>query len=61
MDRLGERMLLAEAPRKGAVGFCSWHGDEVIGLYVIPQFTGRGIARHLLGMAKTLTLPRVRA
>jgi GNAT superfamily N-acetyltransferase len=52
MDELGERVLLAEAPPRGAVGFCSWRGGEMIGLYVVPRFTRRGIARRLLGMAE---------
>jgi putative acetyltransferase len=52
MDQLGERVLLAEAPSRGAVGFCSWRGGRVIGLYVIPDFTRHGIARRLLGMAE---------
>jgi len=52
MDQLGERMLLVEAPRKAAVGFCSWRDQRVIGLYVLSDFTGRGIARRLLFMAE---------
>jgi putative acetyltransferase len=51
MDEMGERVLLAEAGR--AVAFCSWRGDEVMGLYVVPEFTRRGIARRLLGMAES--------
>jgi putative acetyltransferase len=50
MDEWGERVLLAEAER--AVAFCSWRGAEVMGLYVVPEVTGRGIARRLLGMAE---------
>jgi GNAT superfamily N-acetyltransferase len=52
MDRQGERMLLAEAPGPGVVGLCSWRDRRVIGLYVLPGFTGRGIARRLLRRAE---------
>ena len=52
MDELGERVLLAEIDGAGAVAFCSWRADEVIGLYVVPEFTRHGIARRLLGMAE---------
>jgi putative acetyltransferase len=52
MDEWGERILLAEADGAGVVAFCSWHGDEVIALYVLPGFAGRGIARRLLGLAE---------
>ncbi|MGH6882555.1 MAG: GNAT family N-acetyltransferase, partial [Hypericibacter sp.] len=52
MDQLGERMLLAEAPRRIVVGFCSWREDRVIGLYMLPDFTGQGVARRLLSRAE---------
>lgn len=52
MTHGGESFLVAEASRKGVVGFCSHSGDRVYGLYILPEWARRGIGSALLGMAE---------
>jgi putative acetyltransferase len=54
MDRLGETFLVADIIRGGGwlAGFCSYGGSQIYGLYIHPQWTGRGLASALLDRAE---------
>jgi putative acetyltransferase len=54
MNRLDERYLLAEVNGEGGnlAGFVSWRPGLVIGLYIHPGWTGRGVANALMNRAE---------
>jgi putative acetyltransferase len=54
MDNGGETFLLAEIAKGGGrlAGFCSYGGSQIYGLYIHPQWTGRGLASALLDRAE---------
>ncbi len=52
MTHGGQTYLVAEAPGKGIVGFCSYNGDRVYALYILPEWAGRGIGSTLLERAE---------
>ncbi len=54
MNRGGETFLIAEiAKGSGALaGFCSYDGGRIHGLYIHPQWTGRGLAGALMDCAE---------
>ncbi len=54
MDNGGETFLLAEIAEGGGrlAGFCSYGGSQIHGLYIHPQWTGRGLASALLDHAE---------
>ena len=43
----GERFWIAIDDASGVVGFASWREDELIALFVLPEFQGCGIGRKL--------------
>jgi len=49
----GEIFEIALGPDGTPVAFCGRKGDEVCGLYVDPDFHGRGIGKLLLARAET--------
>ena len=42
-----ERFWVAVEPPMGVVGFASWRADELVSLYIDPDFHGQGIGRAL--------------
>jgi GNAT superfamily N-acetyltransferase len=54
MDRIGETFLVADIVKSGGrlAGFCSYGGEQIHGLYIHPQWTGRGLGSLMIGMAK---------
>jgi putative acetyltransferase len=52
MTKDGEIFLLAVAADGALAGFCSYKADEVIGLYVAPDWGRRGIGSALLAAAE---------
>ena len=51
---LGERYLLAEVEGEGGnlAGFSSWRPGVLVGLYIHPAWTGRGVASALMDGAE---------
>jgi putative acetyltransferase len=51
---LSERYFLAEVEGEGGnlAGFSSWRPGVLIGLYIHPAWTGRGVASALMGRAE---------
>lgn len=48
----GEAYLVAETVGAGVVGFCSFSGGRVVGLYILGDWSGRGVGSALLGRAE---------
>ena len=51
---LGERYFLAEVEGEGGnlAGFSSWRPGVLVGLYIDPAWTGRGVASALMDRAE---------
>jgi len=52
MTHGGYAYFVAEVPGTGVIGFCCYAAGEVAALYILPQWTGRGIGSALLGRAE---------
>ena len=54
MNFAGQRYALAEMEGEGGnlAGFCSWRPDQVVGLYIGADWTGRGVASALMDHAE---------
>ena len=52
MTHGGVIYFVAEAPGTGVIGFCCYVAGEVLALYILPEWTGRGIGTALLGRAE---------
>jgi putative acetyltransferase len=48
----GETMFVAVDDAGRIAGFCAFKGDEIYGLYVAPESTGRGAGTALLAVAE---------
>ncbi len=44
----GERFCIAEGSGVGVLGFASWRGDELLSLYIHPDWQGLGIGKRLV-------------
>jgi GNAT superfamily N-acetyltransferase len=58
MDKVGETFLVADIVKGGGrlAGFCSFGGDQIYGLYIQPDWTGRGLASRMIELAEEALL-----
>lgn len=49
----GENFHIAADHKDTPIGFCGWRGNEVCGLYVNPDFHGKGVGTQLLKAAES--------
>src|SRR5262249_15459857 len=47
-----ERYFVSEGEGGNLAGFCSWRPQQVIGLYIHPAWTGKGVASALMDCAE---------
>jgi len=52
MTHGGYIYFVAEVPGTGVIGFCCYVAGEVMALYILPEWTRRGIGSALLGRAE---------
>ncbi len=55
MNFNNERFILADAATGDGgrlAGFCSWHPDQIVGLYIHPAWAGCGVASVLMDHAE---------